>query len=79
MMSMSIIGNISNIGEIMPAPIAPSTPAPVMIEVDGALSFPGRIPAPEAIYELRQAIQTEDAERLNAILAENHLFMAPNS
>lgn len=79
MMSMSIVGDIGKIGTLKPVSTAPLKAAPVMIEANGALTFPGRIPAPEAIYELRRAIQTEDVETLNAILTENHLFMAPNS
>lgn len=76
MMSMNIIGKI---GTISPVATDPLKPAPVMIEADGALSFPGRIPAPDTVYELRRAIQSEDVETLNAILFENHLFMAPNN
>lgn len=75
MMSMNIVGKI---GTITPVSVAPLKPAPVMIASDGALTFPGRIPSPDTVYNLRRAIQEEDVETLNALLVENHLFMAPS-
>ncbi|NOX98671.1 MAG: hypothetical protein GXP30_02900 [Verrucomicrobia bacterium] len=76
MMSMNIVGKL---GTTTPVSAAAVKPAPVIIESNGSLSFPGRIPAPDTIYELRRAIQSEDVETMNALLFENHLFMAPNN
>lgn len=76
MMSMNIIGKLGTTNPISATTIKP---APVIIEANGALSFPGRIPAPDTIYELRRAIQSEDVETMNALLFKNHLFMAPRS
>lgn len=76
MVSMSFIGKMGKVGTI---PTEQVQPAPVMIGTNGELTFPGRIPAPETIYSLRSAIQTEDVEKMNAILFENHLFVAPNN
>ncbi len=76
MISMNIVGKI---GTVNPVSSAKTKPAPVIIEANGSLSFPGRIPAPDTIYELRRAIQSEDVETMNVLLFENHLFMAPHS
>ncbi|MFK5924721.1 MAG: hypothetical protein QM496_21295 [Verrucomicrobiota bacterium] len=51
-------------------------PAPIMVSSTGAISFPGRIPAPEVVYQLRQAAQANDAATLNALLVEHRLFLA---
>ncbi len=69
--SMGIVGKI---GSQAPAPVKP---APVEVSDNGAISFPGRIPDPETVFQLRRAIQLEDMETLNKILVQNHLFMAP--
>lgn len=75
--TISSMGFIGKIGKISPPKVI--KPAPVMIEANGSLSFPGRIPAPDTVYELRLAIQKEDVEKLNELLFENHLFMAPSN
>jgi len=72
--SMGFIGKIGKINS--PATIEP---APVMLGTNGSIKFPGRMPAPDTVYELRRAIQMEDIEKLNEILFENHLFMAPSN
>lgn len=69
--SMGIVGKI---GSKAPAPIKP---APVLIDSSGSVSFPGRVPSPDTVYELRRAIQMEDVETMNEILVQNHLFVAP--
>ena len=76
MVSMSLIGNI---GKVKPLAAANVKQAPVMIHDDGSVTFPGRIPAPATVYELRRAIRMEDVEKLNAILVKNRLFVAPNN
>ena len=76
MVSMSLIGNI---GKVKPVGMADIKQAPVMIHENGSVTFPGRIPAPETVYELRRAIEMEDVEMLNAILVKNRLFVAPNN
>jgi len=76
MVSMGFIGKMGKVGMI---PTEQVQPAPVMIGTDGALTFPGRIPGPDTVYSLRRAIKMEDVEKLNAILFENHLFVAPSN
>ena len=76
MVSMSLIGNI---GKVKSVGMADTKQAPVMIHENGSVTFPGRIPAPETVYELRRAIEMEDVEMLNAILVKNRLFVAPNN
>ena len=51
--------------------------APVIINSNGTLTFPGRIPSPDTVYDLRRAIEMKDTATLNALLVENHLFVAP--
>ena len=55
MISMSFIGKLGKIESY--AATETFTPAPVMIGTDGTLTFPGRMPAPEAVYQLRRAIK----------------------
>ena len=76
MISMGLIGKMGKVG---PAASQSITPAPMMINANGAISFPERIPSPDTVYKIRRALQTEDVETLNALLAENRLFVAPNN
>ncbi len=69
--SMAFIGKMG-----MQHDAAPLRPAPIMLSSTGAISFPGRIPAPEVVYQLRQAAQAKDAVALNALLVEHRLFLA---
>jgi len=73
--SMGVIGKIGKVG----TEVVVIKPAPMIIEASGAVSFPGRVPKPQTVYELRRAIQMEDVEALNTILVKNHLFVAPNN
>ena len=73
MVSMGVIGNIGKL-----SPLASIKAAPMMINENGSLIFPGRMPAPNTVYDIRNAIESEDIETLNALLVENHLFVAPN-
>ena len=73
MISMGLIGEIGKF-----APMAPIKAAPMMINQNGSLTFPGRMPSPNTVYDIRNAIQSEDIEKLNALLVENHLFVAPS-
>lgn len=61
-------------GSIKPTPIKP---AAMLIHANGSISFPNRSPLPETVYELRRAVQTEDIEKLNALLVAHNLFVAP--
>lgn len=71
--SMGIIGKM---GMQQEETLAPLQPAPVLISANGAISFSGRIPDPEVVYQLRQAVQLNDAAALNALLVEHRLFLA---
>ncbi len=71
---MGIVGKIGLQGS---APV--NKPAAMTIGANGSLAFPGRVPAPETVYQLRRAIQMEDMEALNALLIENQLFVAPST
>ena len=76
MISMSFIGKI---GKIDSYATEKFQPAPAMIGSDGSITFPGRMPKPEAVYEMRRALKMEDVEKLNALLFENQLFVAPSN
>ena len=54
-------------------------PAPMLIHSNGAITFPGRAPQPETVYQLRRAIQTENAEMLQTLLVKHRFFVAPSS
>lgn len=71
MISMGVVGKM---GSYAPATVKS---APMTISTTGAVTFPGRIPSPDAVYKLRRAVQMEDMESLNALLIEHHLFLAP--
>lgn len=77
-LSMGIIGKIGKIStrEVLPEPIKP---APMVIEADGGVSFPGRVPSPEMVYRIRNAILLENVEALNELLVANRLFVAPEN
>lgn len=76
--SMGMIGKIGKVGSITSNDTVVQ-PAPMIVDVNGAISFPDRIPAPETVYQIRRALRMEDVEKLNAILVQNKLFMAPSS
>lgn len=75
LVSMGVVGKIGSQGQGS----ASVKPAAMTISADGALAFPGRVPAPETVYKLRRAIQLEDVETLNALLVKNRLFVAPSA
>ncbi|MFK5924201.1 MAG: hypothetical protein QM496_18645 [Verrucomicrobiota bacterium] len=72
MISMGVVGKM---GSYSPARVKP---APMTVSLSGAIAFPGRIPGPDTVFKLRRAVQMEDVETLNALLVENHLFLAPS-
>ncbi len=76
MISMSFVGKIGKIDSYTTQTLKP---APVLIGTDGSLTFPGRMPSPDTVYNLRRALKMEDVEKLNALLFENQLFVAPNN
>lgn len=73
MITMGIVGQMGKVSTSI------LEVAPIMIDSDGSLRFPGRAPAPETVHALRLAIQAEDMEKLNMLLVENYLFVAPNN
>lgn len=74
--TLTSVGIVEQIGSNTATPIKP---APVLIGNSGSVSFPGRIPSPETVYQLRRAIQMKDKATMNKILVQNRLFVAPNN
>ena len=71
MVSMGFFGEL---GKIKPIQVKA---APMIIGENGMLTFPGRMPSPNTVKDLQLAIEKEDVDTLNALLVENHLFVAP--
>lgn len=51
--------------------------APVIVGNDGSVRFPERFPNPEAVYQIRAAVQQEDVEALNDLLIKHHFYLLP--
>lgn len=77
--TMLSIGIVGKIGKVETQTAQALKPAPVLIGADGSLTFPARKPSPDVVYNMRRALKMEDIEKLNALLFENQLFVAPNN
>lgn len=51
--------------------------APIIIGNNGSVRFPERVPSPETVFQIQTAIQTDDAQSLNALLVKYHFYVLP--
>ena len=53
--------------------------APIIIADNGAVRFPERFPAPEAVFQIQSAARRGDFKTLNELLIKHNFYLLPEA